>query len=208
MHLTPLSQPRRSARSDSGFTLIELLITIAILGVIAYPLSNAVIGLLKNMDAGNARLTASNSGQMGASYFAQDVETLGAHDYESANAPHKASVLLAGVAGATCGTSGTSAVVRLLSDSHDANSAVHSVVVSWAVVTSSAGSTLVRTRCVDGVKVAELPIADKLSGTPTITCSSTCGSTTVPDTVTLTYTVAPAGTTAYTVSLTGVRRQT
>ena len=41
-------------RTEHGFTLIELLVSIVIIGIIAIPLGNSAIGILKNVDATSA----------------------------------------------------------------------------------------------------------------------------------------------------------
>jgi prepilin-type N-terminal cleavage/methylation domain-containing protein len=209
MHVTSLP----SRRADAGFTLIELLVSITILGLIAFPLANTVIGVMLNMDSSSARMSASHSAQMSTTYFAQDVETVGVRDYTANNAPTKTSILLSGNAGSTCGASGTAALVRFLSDSHDTSTSpatLRSAVVSWAVVSTPGDSQLVRTRCVDGSTLAQITVAHNLSlsPAPTLTCSSTCNASAVPQSVTLAFTVAPPEADPYAVTLIGGRRQT
>jgi len=70
-------------RRDDGFTLIELLMSIAILGIIAFPLGNAVISYFHNTDATVARLGESHDAQIAAAYFAQDVESIGVRNWTS-----------------------------------------------------------------------------------------------------------------------------
>lgn len=205
--------------TDAGFTLIELLISITILALVMAPLSNAIIGVLKNADATSARLVASHSAQISATYFAQDVQTMGVHDYSAVNAPIKTSVLLSGDAGSTCGPGGTASTVRFLSDTYDnaAPPALHSTVVSWALVAAAGDNQLIRTRCIDGSVASQTMVAHYLSGPPTVACSSSCNAgyssptpAVVPQTVTISFTVAApkAAPPTYAVSLTGDRRQT
>lgn len=207
MHLTR----RRRPAGDAGFTLPELLIAVVILAIIAVPLGNAVIGVLRNLDAGTARMTGSVSAQISATYFAQDVETVGRRDYTAPNAPLVPSVLLAGTAGATCGASGTSAVVRFLSDRHDTattTTTLKDVVVAWSLRTSGTDIQLVRTRCENGTVLSDVTAAHHVSGAPTVSCSSTCNSASpVPRDATLTFTVTPPSGDPYTVTLNGSRRQ-
>ena len=58
---------------DAGFTLIELLLVIVILGVIVLPLSNAVIGVLRNETTTQNRMVLSHDAQVSTTNFAQDV---------------------------------------------------------------------------------------------------------------------------------------
>src|SRR5690349_3603139 len=111
--------------NDDGFTLVELLVAIVILAVITMPLAGAVIGVLRNQDATRDRLEVSHDGQLSASYFAQDVATVGLRDYTATpdatgNLAFKPSVQLGAAynaGGVTCGNASTPvAVVRLLSD--------------------------------------------------------------------------------------------
>jgi prepilin-type N-terminal cleavage/methylation domain-containing protein len=200
----------RTRQADEGFTLIELLISITILGLIAFPLANTVIGILDNIDSSSARMAGSHSAQISATYFAQDVQTVGIRDYTAANAPTMTSVLRSGDSGPTCGPGGGTALVRFLSDTYDTSvpAGRHSTVVSWTVVSASGDNQLVRARCIDGSQVAQITIARNLFGAPTVVCSSTCNGTTIPQTVTLSFTVQPPKAAAYAVSLTGDRRQT
>lgn len=200
----------RAPTGDRGFTLPEMLIAIVILGIIAVPLSNTLITLFRNMDSSTARMAASSSAQISATYFAQDVETVGKRDYTAPNAPLVGSVLLSGTAGATCGTGGTSALIRFLSDSHTASGStapLSSVVVSWALQTVGTDTQLVRTRCVEGAVVSTATVAHYVTGVPSVSCSSSCSAATVPRSATLSFTVTPPLADAYAVSLTGSRRQ-
>ncbi|SDP25426.1 prepilin-type N-terminal cleavage/methylation domain-containing protein [Nakamurella panacisegetis] len=202
---------RRSAATDDGFTLIELLVSVAILGLILLPVSNAFIGVLRNVDATSARMVASHSAQLSATYFAQDVAGVGVHDYTASGAPMATSVLTSGDAGSTCGDGGTGATVRFLSDAYDntvSPPALHRAVVSWAVVTVAGDNQMVRSRCVDGSLVSQLTLAQNVVGSPAVTCSSTCDALPLPQTVRLSFSVAPPSAALYAISLTGDRRQT
>src|SRR4051794_14957579 len=76
---------RARLRNDSGFTLIELLISIVILGIIAVPLSNVVIGYLLNSTTTSARLSESHDEQIANAYWQQDVASIGVRgDYDPA----------------------------------------------------------------------------------------------------------------------------
>lgn len=198
---------------DAGFTLIELLLVIVILGVIVLPLTNAVIGILKNEDATQNRMALSHDAQISTTYFAQDVAAMGARDYSGQvangtvpflpsielNAPYNNN-------GHTCGTAATpNAVLRLLSDDWTVATppVQHTDVVAYYLV----GSDLHRLKCTPST-TSDFIVAHYVTSTPTVTCSSTCTSATVPQTVTLTFTVTAPQVSAYQIILTGQRRQT
>jgi prepilin-type N-terminal cleavage/methylation domain-containing protein len=214
MHVTPPS----SRRSDSGFSLIEILIAIVVLGIISVPVANAFRLFINNMSASSAVITGSRSGQMGASFFAQDVQSAGVRNYDSGSLPAITSILPAGDNGATCGSSGTAALVRFLSDEYDTSSdppALRSIVVSWALVTTTGDVQLVRFRCIAGALASQVPVAHYVTGTPVLTCYSSgttvaacAGTSPVPRSAKLEFTVTPPKGKSYTVTLSGVRRQT
>lgn len=64
-------------QDERGFTLVELLVAIVILGIIAVPLGNVIIGYLRNTDATTARLSESHDAQVSAAYFSADVASVG-----------------------------------------------------------------------------------------------------------------------------------
>ncbi|MGY1779237.1 PulJ/GspJ family protein [Geodermatophilus sp. SYSU D01036] len=70
---------RRDA--EAGFTLVELLMAIVILGIVAVPLANVVIGYFKTTGVTAARMNESHDAQIAAAYFAQDVQAVGVRDY-------------------------------------------------------------------------------------------------------------------------------
>lgn len=78
MHLTP-------RRDDAGFTLVELLMAIVILGVISAPLAGLIIAGLRQSASASARLQLSHDSQISATYFGQDVSTVGIRDYDAAH---------------------------------------------------------------------------------------------------------------------------
>ena len=200
---------------DAGFTLIELLLVIVILGVIVVPLSDAVIGVLRNESTTTNRMMLSHDAQISTTYFAQDVAAMGARDYSGQvangtvpwvpsvelNAPYSNN-------GHVCGTSATpTALVRLLSDDWD-TTVTPPVRQTDVVAYYLLGSDLHRLKCTASTTTDFVVTHDVNPTTPAVTCSSTCTSATVPQTVTLTFTVTAPQTTPYQITLTGQRRQT
>jgi prepilin-type N-terminal cleavage/methylation domain-containing protein len=66
---------------DDGFTLVELLVSIVILGIISFPLGRIVISYFHNTNATVARLAESHDAQITAAYWAQDVASVGTHNW-------------------------------------------------------------------------------------------------------------------------------
>jgi prepilin-type N-terminal cleavage/methylation domain-containing protein len=211
---------RRTLRAprDAGFTLIELLVTVAILGVVTVPLGNVVIGVIRNTGATTDRLELSHDAQTSAAYFAQDVAGTGRRDYTgtpdaNGNLPTLASVQLNAAynaGGVTCGTALTpAALVRFLSD--DWNSAASPPSLGADIVAYYlSGTELHRIKCLS----SSAPASDAIvahyvdPATVAVTCSSACNAATPPARVTLSFSVAKPGATAYPITLTGQRRQT
>jgi prepilin-type N-terminal cleavage/methylation domain-containing protein len=119
-------------RDDRGFTLVELLVTIVILGIIAVPLGNVLIGYLHNADATTARLVESHDAQISAAYFHADVASVGVRSttYSSdPSAPYALTQSIEENAPATsglfpCGTAATpNAVIRLGWDDYTSGAA-------------------------------------------------------------------------------------
>ena len=212
----------RPRRSDAGFTLIEMLIVIAILGVIMLPLGDVVIGIARNTKNTSDRVTLSHDAQLAATYFAQDVAGTGVRDYSGSQValgtvPYKQSVQLNAAynaGAAVCGTSSTpTAVLRLLSDDWDISGtdpAVSTDVVAYYLKSTSDGTELHRLRCSgSSTPTSDITVAHNVSAsTVAVTCSSTCESTTVPQRITLSFSLVRGTLAAYPVTLTGQRRQT
>jgi prepilin-type N-terminal cleavage/methylation domain-containing protein len=210
-------------RRDAGFTLIELLISIVILGVIIVPLGNAVIGLIKNTDATSDRLALSHDAQISATYFARDVAAIGLRDYTVSGTPLLPSIQLDAQydgGGKTCGTAATpKALVRLLSDNWDTASppvARTDIVAYYLTAPSNGVSELHRIRCTGSATPgADIVVAHNVDprtptdpARPQATCSSACAAATVPQQVTLSFSVTKTSVGSYPITLTGQRRQT
>jgi prepilin-type N-terminal cleavage/methylation domain-containing protein len=205
---------------DAGFTLIELLVVIAILGVIAVPISGAIIAYLRNSDTTSARMALSHDAQISAVYVARDVAGLGLRDLTSAGAngtvPFKSSIQLDAAynqGGFVCGTSATpTAKIRLLADDWDTTTspATRSTrIVSYYLVPAGTVSLLHRLLCAGGT-TTDIVVAHNIDpSTFTVTCGSpaTCDGTSVPQTVTLAFSVTLPADGPYPVTLTGQRRQ-
>jgi prepilin-type N-terminal cleavage/methylation domain-containing protein len=206
----------RRPAPDAGFTLIELLLVIVILGVIIVPLANSVIGVLKNENAVSDRVMLSHDAQMSTAYFAQDVAATGLRDYSgqvaNGTVPFKASFQLNAAyntGGVNCGTAATpTAALRLLSDDWDASvtpPVQRTDVVAYYLVSTD----LHRMKCVaTTTATSDVVVAHDVSATPTVNCSAGCTATTVPQQLTLTFTVTAPSADPYTITLTGQWRQT
>lgn len=217
-------------RRDDGFTLVELLMSIAILGIIAFPLGNAVIAYLHNTDATIGRLGESHDAQIAAAYFAQDVQSIGTRDWASGSYPFplQQSVWTASAAVSNpCGSAGTT-VAQLTWDDITTNAAtppVPQVRVAYVVeVDASSGERqLHRLRCTaaslsaasspptsDIVLVHHLAAAGPDTAVAQVSCSTTCtAAPAVPQAVSLVLTIDDPRNTdpPYVVTLTGQRRQ-
>jgi prepilin-type N-terminal cleavage/methylation domain-containing protein len=206
-------------RDDRGFTLIELLVAIVIIGIIAAPLGNVMIGYLRNTDATTARLSESHDAQIAAAYFAQDVASVGVHDRtDTAYALQQSIEQNASPASGLypCGGSTLpNAVVRMAWDDFINGAAADPMQMRVAyVLETSAGKTeLHRITCADNANIKSDTVLAHNVVSASAACSSTCSGTgaSVPQTVTLTLTIRAAKSNAvtdYAVDLTGQRRQT
>jgi len=222
----------RGSGGDDGFTLIELLVAIAIVGIITVPLSNVVIGYLRNTDATTARLLESHDVQIASAYWAQDVASMGTRSTTNPYALTQS--VETGVAYSSslypCGAAGMTPIVSLAWDDFSGAGASPQVLVATQVrvayvVQAASGQTalteLHRLRCNgSAVVVSDVTLAhdlDPSTSTPAaVACSTDCTGAPavppvppVPNTVTLTLTLKNPGNpgAAYVVPLTGQRRQ-
>ena len=209
---------------DSGFTLIELLVVALVIGIITVPLGNVVLSYLRNTDETTGRLKESHDIQIASAYWAQDVASIGTRD----PGPTYALKQSIEVGGATtpswpyqCGT-GTGIVVSLIWDDFDTPGAGPTYIeVAYQIVTVSGLPTeLHRIRCNGPASVvSDTVVAHDLDpahapelGCPDLpTVPVTCTSAAVPPTVNLTLHIKDPkdrNSSAYSVTLTGQRRQT
>jgi prepilin-type N-terminal cleavage/methylation domain-containing protein len=211
----------RLKRDDRGLTLPEMLIAIIILGVIIGPLTAAFIVYARHSDSTVARMSESNDVQIASAYFAQDVQSAGiratASPYTEA-----ASVFTTWSVSADCdgwriinGTPvPTTPIVRLQWD--DPLSPAVRVQVSYVVADDPGGERQLRRIVCRGSPLtlsSEIVVAHNLDKNRTVLQAAqvVCAPNpvcNVPRSVALTLWVRhPASAGAFSVTLTGERRQ-
>lgn len=212
------------SRDDRGFTLVEVLLTIVILGIVAVPLGNVMIGYLRNTDATTARLVESHDAQISAAYFHADVASVGVRSgtYSSdPSAPYPLTQSIEENAPAAsglfpCGTAATpNAVIRFGWDDYTsgAASAPTRMRVAYVSIPDAAGQQqLHRLVCAgSGTVVTDTVLAhDLLTVSASCTPAPCSGSgAALPLTVTLSLTIHDSQATDanYEIELTGQRRQ-
>jgi prepilin-type N-terminal cleavage/methylation domain-containing protein len=240
-----LTAAGRTLRDDAGFTLIELLLVIVLLGLITVPLAALVVAFSHNANATSDRLAVSRDAQIAGAFLARDVAGAGLRDYSagatgSTTVPFKSSIEFDAAydaGGHTCGTAATPiAAVRLLADDWDppassptpapsptpaATATLRIDIVAYYLSAVSGGrQSLHRIKCVGSAPPVDITVVHNVdAGSLSVTCSPTCGSTPMPDTVTVAFTVSTPITCeqtttsgcqvpSYPVTLTGQRRQT
>jgi prepilin-type N-terminal cleavage/methylation domain-containing protein len=205
-------------RDDRGVTLIELLMAVVLLTIIMVPLANALIVFFRNTDATNDRLAASHDAQIAAAYFAQDVQSIGLHDWTSAPYPFKQSVaenskLLLTYQCFLTGAGAQDPRILLAGDNPSTASATPAVTVVSYVIS---GKELHRLRCDAGGTVLEnIVVAHNLAASPVVTCTNAAGATQscagppVPQYISMRLEIRVDGSAdTLTVNLVGQRRQT
>ncbi|MCU7724382.1 prepilin-type N-terminal cleavage/methylation domain-containing protein [Actinoplanes sp. KI2] len=210
----------RAARDDAGFTLIELLLVVVITAIVVVPLGDALILYFRNTDATSARMTLSREAQISAAYVARDVTAVGLRDLSATGPggtiPFKASIQLNAAFdadGQVCGTTATPAAkVRLLADDWDTSvsPAIRNTrIVAYYLAPAGATSELHRLFCTNGA-TTDIVVAHNVDpSTFSVSCAAptTCDGTSVPQTVTLAFSVTVPGADPYPITLTGHRRQ-
>jgi prepilin-type N-terminal cleavage/methylation domain-containing protein len=174
-------------RDDRGLTLIELLVTIAILGVIAVPLSAALITYFQHTDETNQRLSLSHDSQIAAAYFAQDVVGMGIRNWGDPGFPLVQSVYRSTSGPAPCGT-GDQLVMRLLRDDPtEARGTAGVLAVAYWVRTVGGQKQLARVECAaDHTVKSDVVVAHNLDSVDPPSCGPVaCTDPSVPQTVTL-----------------------
>jgi hypothetical protein len=197
------------------------LVSIVILGIIAAPLAGVILGFFKNSDATARRMNESHDAQIVAAFFAQDVQSMGVHDYLNPtilNKPFKQSVEtgVVGTGDFACGP--PAAVVRLAWDDWesvptDVNALPTRVQVAYVVENVTELHRLVcrgsATPTADAIVAHNVVAASVACVTSSGGASCTGSDPDVPTTVSLQLTIRdPKSIANYSVTLTGQRRQT
>lgn len=204
---------------DEGFTLIEVLLTVTILGVISAGLFGVVFQYLNVAGVTRTRLSESTDQQFISTYWQNDVSSLGRRAFNPTDAnpvPTMQSVYVGGAGPSGCGN-GVGAVVVAFAwqeyavDSTPANAWTSTPQeVAYVLVGDAAPFLLRRVRCVNGVAEPPLTVAHKVNGTPQITCDTTCTSATLPNRVSMSFTirdVSESDSAGYTTTVSADRRQ-
>lgn len=203
----------RDPRDDSGFTLMELMMTIAIVGFVIAGLTGIVISYFKTTVDTQARLTESHDVQFVAAYWQRDVASIGVRTFDAGTKtfPLQQSV---DVTPACALPSGTVVATLAWSEytSLDSTATPGLVTVSYVAQADGGGYDLVRRRCSGATIDSTTEVAHSLNALPTKTCDVACtgAGANVPSVVNLNLSVLDPdgnGTTAYTATLAGERRQ-
>jgi prepilin-type N-terminal cleavage/methylation domain-containing protein len=183
-------------RSDDGFTLIELVLSVAILGVVASALCGIMLQYLKTTSDTSARLTESTDQQFISTYWQNDVSSLGQRALVATIIAPTQSVFVGAAYTGGCRIAGSGVVVafswnEFAYDVSDAAAAWNTTLqeVSYVTVANGTRLTLRRVRCHGGTVDAPVTVAHNLTATPTIACDTACGSATLPNRVSMTFTV-------------------
>ncbi|WP_157537784.1 type II secretion system protein J [Nocardioides sp. Root190] len=207
---------RRRLRDELGFTLIELLATVIIMGVIGAGIVGVVVSYLRFTVDTQSRMTESQDVQFAAVYWQRDVASIGvrrAYDEDSKTFPLDPSVEV----DPDCVLpSGDTVVTLAWSDyeTPDSTSTPTKITVTYVARSNATDNyELIRVRCTGANVDSTIEVAHSLNVVPTATCDVACtgSGANVPRLVYLHLSVLDPdgnGTTAYTATLTGERRQT
>jgi prepilin-type N-terminal cleavage/methylation domain-containing protein len=209
----------RRAREDGGFTLIELLITIVVMGIIIVPLSGLVLSYFKDTTATSARLYESHDAQIAATYFAQDVASVGTRVSAAPDSLLAQSVwtnVTNGSQTSPCGSTGTALVLLAWDDVPTIGTTTLGYDrVAYTLQVVSGATQLHRIACRGSATIiSDTVVAREVDATvpPSIACNVSCtgSGASVPQKISLTLSLKAPGDTStdYVVTLTGQRRTT
>jgi len=210
--------PRRTC-DDDGFTLIELVMSIAILGIASAALLGVVFQYAKTTSDTSARLNESTDEQFVSTYWQDDVSSLGRRSLTISSGTFSTdqSVFVGSAAPGGCGSAAGSVVVAFAWNEFEVGTTAPAdpwtskpQQVAYVSVPNGNRFLLQRVRCKNGVSGSPLTVAHNLTGPPTISCDTSCGSTTLPNRVSMTFTVkdaANAKSQGYTTTVSADRRQ-
>jgi prepilin-type N-terminal cleavage/methylation domain-containing protein len=200
----------RVRSDDRGLTLPEVMIAITILAIIVVPLTEALIGFVRNTDATTQRMNESHDIQLAATYFGHDIQGLGVRDWSSPTLALQQSINNPSY---PCTGPGTAVLSLAWDDPTSASGSPTVVRVTYLVRDVGTEHQLRRLLCRGSATVqSDIVVAHNLVGIPgpPVCQPSPCtgAGDAVPQQVTLTVTVAnPADPDPITVTLTGQRGQ-
>lgn len=206
-------------REDAGFTLIELVLSVAILGIVATALCGVVLQYLTTTTDTSARLTESTDQQFISTYWQNDVSSLGRRSLAGTIVTPSPSVFAGAAYTGGCRVAGSTPVVsfswnEFSYDASNPEAAWDTTLqeVSYVTVANGAGLALQRVRCRGGAVAAGSPltVAHSLTTAPTVACDTACDAATLPNRVSMTFTVRDPehpGSVGYTTTVSADRRQ-
>lgn len=148
----------RGERAEDGFTLVELMVSIAILAVIAAPLTLGLMTGFRSIGRSEEKLKDSRSSLIASAYFAGDVS--GANTI----VPNDATA---------CG-GGTAIVTFQSSDVTEGVAGAVNNEVSYVIdATDATNKKLVRKVCAHGGAATQSVAAVSVGATPVVTCYDT-----------------------------------